>query len=374
MLLQAAAFDPERAAASYRAWLAGNDVACTDETSLRLLPAVDFNLRHHGIDNPLAPLLAGLRRHAFARTHCLTRTAAQVVSSLHERRIPCLVLKGAAVSRIYAPSPSVRPMNDLDLLVPRRNAGEAMASLAAQGFRAHAPRPSELIAVRHSTPFSRGALEIDLHWEVLPESHALGDTWPFEGARPLDLGGVTSVALSPTLQLFHTIAHGLRYSHTRAAWWPLDALFVLRASPDVDFDLLARIADEHHLSHVLHRGLSYLARHLELEIPNAALTRLARAPRGVALRIEDAFRMHRVEPLGELPLHVLRYRRLTSELSFSAKLRGLPRYLSRVWQLEPQSSLAAAFSRKAAHRVRAWLAARAPAAATRTQQAGTQPR
>lgn len=358
LLLQAAALGPERAAASFREWLARNDVRHLDESSTRLLPAVDFNLQRHGIDNPHARLMAGLRRHALCRTHWTLHTSAKVVRVLSEHGIPCLVLKGAAMSRLYAPSPSVRPMNDLDLLVPRRHARAAMTTLVEAGFRPHAPNPSELIFVRHSTPFSRGPVEIDLHWDVLPESHRLDDAWAFDGARPLDLAGVASSALAPTAQLFHGIAHGLRHSHTPAAWWPLDALFVLRESSAIDFERLVQLSVDHRLSSALYQGLAYLSKHLEVELPSGLLTRLRAVPQSLSVRLESSLRMKRCEPLGELPLQLLHYRRLTAELPLRSRIHGLPLYLTRTWQLDAGTSLAAALSTKAANRIRAWLASR----------------
>jgi hypothetical protein len=374
LLLQAAVLGPVPAAARFGEWLSRNDVTRIDETSIRLLPAVDFNLRRHGIEHPHASLVAGLRRHALARTHTFLRTSAALIRSLNELQIPCLVLKGAALCRLYAPALSVRPMNDLDLLVPRRHALDAMALLMKSGFRPHAPRPAELIFVRHSTPFSRDSVEIDLHWDVLPESHQLDDAWAFEEARVLDLGDITTAALSPAAQLFHTVAHGLRYSQTRAAWWPLDALFVLRGSPELDFDRLVKHALEHRLATLLYQGLSYLTEHLQVEVPGAVLTRLKEAPRSPTDWLEHTLRMNRFEPLGEFPQHLVHYRRLSSQLPLGERVRGLPLFLGRTWQLDGDTNLSAELLRKAAARLRVWLASRAVAGARHGPQDDTRPR
>lgn len=374
MLLQAAILDAPQATASLEQWLAQHDLNQLDESSLRLLPAVDFNLRGHALPAPLGRVIAGLRRHALCRTHWGLRTCAELVGSLQAQGIPCMLLKGAALSRLYAPSPSVRPMNDVDLLVPRRQALKAMEQLRASGFRAHALNPADLVEVRHSSPFSRGSIEIDLHWDVLPESVTLDDAWAFDDSRPLDLGDVTTRALSSTAQLFHTIAHGLRYSETPAAWWPLDAVFVLRGSAKVDFERLLQLAVDHQLANVVYRGLCYLVRHFNVQVPSGVLQRFESTPRSLSVRLEGIFRMHRWEPLGELPLNLLHYRRRTAQLPLGERIRGLPRYLSCTWQLAPGKSFPAAFSKKAAGRLKSWLVLPGLAGARRSAQVDTRHR
>jgi hypothetical protein len=350
-LLKAAVLGREQAAEAWRVFLSRSDIQSLDASSTRLLPAVDFNLRRHGIENPHAAVMAGLRRHALFRNQWLLGAAAEVIRVLSERSIRTLMLKGAAVCCIDAPAVSVRLMNDVDVLVPRASAHRAVDALLEAGFRSHAERPHDLIDVRHSTPFSRDHAEIDLHWDVLGESRALDDAWAFENARSLEVQGVRTLALGVAEQLFHSIAHGLRYSETAAAWWPLDAIFVLNKTP-IDFARVVELAQKHQLNRALYDGLRYLETHFLVRVDAEALARLRLASSSLSERIETFLRSRRVEPLGELPMHLLHHRRMSAGRPLVERLQTLPRHLSRIWGLKSARDLPRALSRKAFQRVR----------------------
>jgi hypothetical protein len=208
-----------------------------------------------------------------------------------------------------------------------------------------------LIDVRHSTPFSRDHAEIDLHWDVLGESRALDDAWAFENARSLEVQGVRTLALGVAEQLFHSIAHGLRYSETAAAWWPLDAIFVLNKTP-IDFARVVELAQKHQLNRALYDGLRYLETHFLVRVDAEALARLRLASSSLSERIETFLRSRRVEPLGELPMHLLHHRRMSAGRPLVERLQTLPRHLSRIWGLKSARDLPRALSRKAFQRVR----------------------
>lgn len=354
LLLKAAALGPAESALAWREWLDSNDIERLDEGSTRLLPAVDFNLRQQGIANPHAAVMAGLRRHALFRNQWLLRGAAQVNAMLEQKQIPVLMLKGAAICCLDAPSVSVRPMNDVDLLVPRADAVRAMDTLLEHGFVSQARRPKELIFVRHSTPFTRERTEIDLHWDVLSERHSLSTGWPFQGARAFELAGRPALAPDATDRLFHAIVHGLRYSDTAACWWPLDALYVLRGPEPVDFERLIAVAVGHDVTRVLYDGLAYLRRELQVAVSDEVLARLRSIRITITTRLETFVRMHRSELLGELPMHLLQYRRLSEGRPLSQRLQALPGHLAGVWQLDAPRALPLALAKKVVQRARSW--------------------
>jgi hypothetical protein len=88
------------------------------------------------------------------------RVLGDVLSACETARIRVLVLKGAALAHIIYPDISLRPMSDLDLLVPASEAHRAQQVLAALGF--------EVPPLPDSMPHHRHLAEVTLYVEGTP--------------------------------------------------------------------------------------------------------------------------------------------------------------------------------------------------------------
>src|SRR5262249_54550796 len=80
-----------------------------------------------------------LRQTAWHRAR--TAAATEVLDALERRSIRTLVLKGAALAWTIYPSPALRPMTDIDLLVDRTEAAKAQTVIGQLGFSAAPRRP-----------------------------------------------------------------------------------------------------------------------------------------------------------------------------------------------------------------------------------------
>jgi len=98
----------------------------------------DSLCRSHRLEElPVAELLAltiGYGQVA-ANNAALFEVASDVLAWLTEAGIPAIVLKGVALSELVYRDRSVRPMEDLDLLVPGEEADRAVGLLARAGYR-----------------------------------------------------------------------------------------------------------------------------------------------------------------------------------------------------------------------------------------------
>ena len=111
----------------------------------RLAPWVAHQLERAGL---LPQLPEGLRRMLERATaQARQRTARQRLALLHTVRclaahgIPAVALKGAQLAWQHYPQPWLRPLRDLDLLLPEEQIGPAFALLEQQGFRVRGEPP-----------------------------------------------------------------------------------------------------------------------------------------------------------------------------------------------------------------------------------------
>jgi hypothetical protein len=69
------------------------------------------------------------------------RLLGDILAAYQAAAIPALVMKGAALCQLVYPEPGLRPMSDIDILVPPSQARRAQQVLVGLGF--HAPQPPE---------------------------------------------------------------------------------------------------------------------------------------------------------------------------------------------------------------------------------------
>jgi len=125
-------------------------------------------LRHHHL-RPLAHAL-GAKGLEASHQECAVlaafhrRCLDEVGREFQRLNIRWTAIKGAAYAWTLYAEPELRPMSDLDLLVPENDFGRACKSLAALGFRER----QVSTRTRHAQTFSRAPHEIiDLHRSIL---------------------------------------------------------------------------------------------------------------------------------------------------------------------------------------------------------------
>ncbi len=94
----------------------------------------------------------------------------QVVSLLHDREIPVVVLKGAALRLTAYRDPAERPFGDIDILVPKESLPDAVALLESQGYARHSEHRDRIYHEHfHHLVLSRApGFKVEVHWALAP--------------------------------------------------------------------------------------------------------------------------------------------------------------------------------------------------------------
>jgi len=150
-----------------------DDVAAAAEAH-GLAPLLYTHLRAASVEIPresARQLLALTVRHRHAAL-VRNRVLREILDAFEASGIPAIVLKGAALAHVLYPSPELRPMNDLDLLVDADLAERAQAVLGNRGF--FAPLVAEnvrLIGHHHLAPAIRVTdgvvVQVEIHHNAL---------------------------------------------------------------------------------------------------------------------------------------------------------------------------------------------------------------
>lgn len=206
----------------------------------------------------------------------------RIKSALDASGIPALPLKGLHLAELAYRDISLRPMADLDILVPRERVADAIRALRAEGYghdEELGAAVEGLLDVKCNIGLAQAARHawLEVHWR-LDESPAdstrlLQAIW--RGARTARLGDMDVKVMPAEFLLLHVCAH-LACNHAFA--FSLRALCdiaeIIREHTDLDWKTIV----EHGRQHGWTRGVAAsmrLARdHLGVPIPPEALAAL----------------------------------------------------------------------------------------------------
>lgn len=190
-------------------------------------PTVWKSVERFGGLSPSAPPLGALRRIARVtafKMNYLHQRLGETVGALDQARIDSVLLKGAALATSVYGSAEERPMVDIDLLVSRGAAREALATLLATGWAWQAGKDTDWrLDASHHLPAlidARGMeISLELHTALFPPGSPFH--FPPEMMQHAATPAVVGAARipHPTHMLLHTCTH-FAWSHLlrKHAW------------------------------------------------------------------------------------------------------------------------------------------------------------
>ena len=324
LLLVAATSRRQRAEEALRQWRAIPSRA-RDRTARRLLPLVLAKLSAQGADIAVAEGWPRMR-HMWIDNELSLYRLRGLLQRFDEAGIRLALLKGVATVLLDYRDPALRPVADLDVLVPFADRCRAMELLREEGFAPIAPEWDERLAhcVHAKTFLGPDRLNIDLHWHALWNNCWEGaDDQLWATARRYDLQGAPYFAPDPALRLLIVVVHGRHSQGVPAHGWIADAAMILTAHGEtLDWDRLIEEARARRVTRPLREALAYLISAFGAPVPSGVLERLRRARIGALDNI--LFHMHqkpRPKPRGVLATDALF--NLVSQCRTST--RGFPR-------------------------------------------------
>jgi hypothetical protein len=363
LLLRAALSPGEKAVEAWQDWKATVDLEQLDSASIRLLPLLYRNLRQLGVEDALMGRFRGIHRLTWYRNQKLFRDMSSVVRSLNDNGVPTMVLKGPALILLHYQDHGLRPVGDVDVLVPTKDARTAAELLTELGWRSRMLKsPDQLtetyLTHRHAQVFKDSAGQrFDLHWHVLADScgpNADEDFW--QGSVPFRLAGVATRALNPTDQLLHVCAHGSRWSAPPAFQWVADAVMVMSsAGSQIDWQRFLWQVRKHRTVLALRDATTYLKDLLDAPVPSAVLQSLQATPVTQLERLEYEARSSPWAARGpweEFRYKHQRYALMMKVADSPSSLLGFAQFLLSTWGLEHLWQLPLSVVGKVAYRVR----------------------
>jgi len=199
-----------------------------------------------------------------------------VLLEFEKAGIPCMLLKGAALTLRHYRDYGLRGMGDFDLLIHGSDLERAADLLMQTGWTPEEGCPTDAIRrqsrVRHAWQFfGSDKQNCDLHWRPLARCCSPQVTEMFwQGAEPFDLDGHAVRVPCPTDQFFHTCVHAMHWEWTPNLYWMADAITVLRDGQP-DWDRAAALATKSGMRIQFAQALAALAAQFHRIVPKQLL-------------------------------------------------------------------------------------------------------
>lgn len=342
-LLKAGLGEDSSAVEHFYAWRSMINLADDfDRGSFRLLPLLYTNMSRFGLEDSLMGRLKGTYRRAWCEAQSRFEQAGKVLTLLQEHGIETLLIKGIPLAISYYGNETLRPMADLDVVVPHGKAAQAIKLLEKAGWARGSYARDEHLVFHHAMQFFWPAGgELDLHWHVLTECRSpAADEHFWRNSEPLTVKGVKTRQLGHTDMFLHTVIHGVRWNPEPPIRWIADAAMILRRTDrEIEWDEILAFADRERLNCRLRLGLTYLAEHIGLPIPAYVLDILGKRPITLIERLENTIALRDSEDLYRNPVAknwviFVRYCRFHQTKGAWQFLNGLSHFFRIQWSLK----------------------------------------
>jgi len=350
-LLRACLLHGDAAIASWTRWRETADLDRLDAGSERLLPLLAHNLRRQGVADARLGRYAGIVGYTWVTNQRRRASAMSVVRAFHRAGIPTMFLKGMALAEHHYDHAGLRPMDDVDLLVPLARARTAMDLLRGLDWQADGADID--LTMLHSRPFRRANEGIDLHWHALWEaSGAASDAELWSRSSDTRVNDTPMRVLAADDLLLQVIAHGARWHPIPPLRWIADAATIIEAAgPAFDWPRFAALAAEHRLVLPVHEALTFLVEAFDTPVPREFLAGLDAYVPSPFERMEHRARAWSSPHVGCFPLVLCHHVRVSGPDGPVAIVWRLPRYLRAAYALPGTLALPAYLGRRVAHRL-----------------------
>lgn len=344
LLLKASLLAGREAVDAWEEWASRADVDDLDQGSLRLLPLLYKNLGAHGLEDTSMEKFKGVYRLTWYKNQMLFHVMASLLEGFHSSGIQTMVFKGVALVLLYYKDHGLRPMDDLDVMVRREQALDAIELMTAQGWRpdllGREKFSETVLSTSHALAFvSPDGCQLDLHWHLLPEccyEKADDDFW--DASQVMGLDTVTTRALDPTDELLHLCARGTWWNPVPPIRWVADSIKVIgEKGSGIDWGRLVFQARKRRLIVPMRNALGYLRDLFGAPVSPEALQSLGSMTVSRIEQMEYRVRGRPQRLTGSLLTNWFLYLRSTQLegcSSLRARFYGFPGFLRDVWGAE----------------------------------------
>jgi hypothetical protein len=225
-------------------------------------------------------VLSQLKREAVANSQSMLHLVGKqlrIFKLFREQGMPVAIFKGALLAQMAYGEMSLRQAGDIDLLINSRDFAHARRLLESLGYEMTPRLTSAQLASHLSNhceiQFMRDEwfTVVDLHWDLAPKSFVFGLKADeiMSRLQSVSLAGTVVQTFGAEDLLLYQAMHGAKHLWLRLEWITSLAES-LRATPEVDWDVLVNRAANARATRMLALGLRLVEQFSDVPVPVVA--------------------------------------------------------------------------------------------------------
>lgn len=232
----------------------------------------------------------------------------RILAAFQKADIPTVVLKGTALARTLYSSPALRPIGDIDVLIPERCLGQGISIVESMGFNAEEfwAMPELRTGLRRLLFFEANfdgctdpMVHVELHWSLVAPSgnrYSPDIDWFWAGTQQVSLSGQMALVLTATRNVLflagHLMLKHLAFKHgedrTRLIWFHDLHCVIEQNEGSIDWDEIVEQAVRFRWQTALLLALTGAMERFGTHLPEGLLERLGvQADRKLIRRLES---------------------------------------------------------------------------------------
>lgn len=336
LVLRASLLERNDAISAWERWESTTDLEGYHNDVFRLLPLLYHNLKKHNLKHPFMKRLKGVYKMFWYQNKQLLHENTIILRELKKSGIDTLVFKGAPLAILHYKNIALRPMNDVDVLVKKKDVHKSIDFFTKRGWIPQLMPIKDYLKYHNGVGFAdRDGNEFDIHWHPLVESiweEDHNDFW--DNSVPLTINGFETRAFSATDLLLHTIIHGIKWNLEPPVRWIADSYYLINYSGDqIDWDRFIYLAKKYNLGLKIKKSIGYLSDVFQVKIPESTVSRINEINISKIDRIEfeyileDPEKTHKNKFIGNLVYHTIGFREIIGKKPSINKILMFPDYL-----------------------------------------------
>jgi hypothetical protein len=216
----------------------------------------------------------------------LARESLRLRRLFDDANLPVLFVKGAALSVLAFGNLGLRAAQDIDLFIAYETVPAATELILCAGYRRFDPSPDVsdaqlrlIMQLRKDLGFvhETTGLQIELHWRLLLNPHAMVESSIMRASRIVPLGAAGLRTLGEEDLFAYLCMHGALHWWNRLKWLA-DVNALLAFTPEDGVERLVRTANARGAGRAAAQGLLLCRRLLGTTIPHRLAATLAKGP------------------------------------------------------------------------------------------------
>ena len=255
------------------------DWAYLKEMAIRhgLMPILYQCLKSSPADSVPKSVLTQLR-HQFlstvARSLVMTEELLSLLEVLRAEGISAIPYKGPVLAASLYNDPTIRPFNDLDILIKREDVFKAMDLMTSLGYQPHFQLTRTQVAAflksKYEFPLTHrnGWLMVELKWNLVEDffSFPIDQEGLWKRLKPVFLNGKEILTFSPEDLLIILCMHGAIHLWANLIWI-CDIAQLIGVHKDLDWESVLKHAHTLRSERMLYLGLSLSVRLFRASLP-----------------------------------------------------------------------------------------------------------